>query len=711
MPLRCHLKLMRAPGIRFVAMLLLCAIGLPARRAAAQDRQRAIADVVVIVDTSISMRDAGMDPERASLLVTRLLADIVPGNLAVVRLLDIDDDRDVIPSRPTGQTVSCQEDPTRTCHTVEPAGDWEEAARTGKLGALVRPVRGDAAYKQVLPQHLEQRVNNSMFSLAFRAAQGILEGHRKEGGRPAHLPRTVIWLSDGRSDGPEVVRHSIRELVAEGVVIEAMVFGRGDTQLATSSGLQPRRVSTPAEIMKAFAGAFRRIVEAPYEIDNTVSVQPAFEMKPNVDEAWIVAYGDASLGEVTLQGPGQTVRANYAADRWESAGAYKVAYLEHPAAGRWTVHATGGGPGVAYAVVQRSALAPVLLAPKRTLAGAPVRMMAGISAGRNGALLVDPALLRDVSLTAEFQGQTVTLLDNGARPDQSSGDGRFSASATFRSSGKVPVRLRLRSPMVDRVVDTIVEVSGSFHYTGGPVDVDFGTLGVETEVCKPLTFSAQYEGDVPFELRALKSLPAGHTLTVRLPSGKLLPSGNSLTARSGDKFEVCLATSRRAPSSTAAGEPWLALQVAESEAADQRVPIRARWTVNGLSFWQRWGWLILLILGIVLVAIIAGGFILPQRFQGGLAVVFVPERAESRRANAPARGAVAGSRNRVLPQRARVSACGLQTQWERTRRARVAACGKRRCARQSGSRSCAPSRDPGKRLGRCARGGLPRSRR
>ena len=37
-------------------------------------------DVVVIVDTSTSMHDPGMDPERASLLVTKLLADIVPGD-------------------------------------------------------------------------------------------------------------------------------------------------------------------------------------------------------------------------------------------------------------------------------------------------------------------------------------------------------------------------------------------------------------------------------------------------------------------------------------------------------------------------------------------------------------------------------------------------------------------------------------------------------
>ena len=46
---------------------------------------QASADVVVLVDTSTSMVQPGMDPERTSLLVTKLFADIVPGNLAVGR--------------------------------------------------------------------------------------------------------------------------------------------------------------------------------------------------------------------------------------------------------------------------------------------------------------------------------------------------------------------------------------------------------------------------------------------------------------------------------------------------------------------------------------------------------------------------------------------------------------------------------------------------
>ena len=177
-----------------------------------------------------------MDPERASLLVTKLLADIVPGDLAVVRLLDLDTDSDLIPSRPTGQFVPCQEDPSQTCQRVEAATDWEAEARSKRFGVLDRPARGDASYKEALEQHLEQRVNNSMFHLAFRAAQGVFDEHRREPGRGADVPRTVIWLSDGRSDHPPSVQQAIREL------------GRAapPSRRSSSAAATPRSLAPPA---------------------------------------------------------------------------------------------------------------------------------------------------------------------------------------------------------------------------------------------------------------------------------------------------------------------------------------------------------------------------------------------------------------------------------------------------------------------------------
>ena len=90
------------------------------------------------------------------------------------------------------------------------------------------------------------------------------------------------------------------------------MFGRGDVSLARQLGLETQQVASPAQLMKAFAGAFRRIVQAPYAIDNEVAAAPSFDIKPDVREAWIVVYGDDSLRGASLTGPQGTIQAGFA---------------------------------------------------------------------------------------------------------------------------------------------------------------------------------------------------------------------------------------------------------------------------------------------------------------------------------------------------------------------------------------------------------------
>jgi hypothetical protein len=609
-------------SIRRAAVVLACILSgsLPVL---AQDG-KAVADVAVIVDTSTSMKEAGMDPERTSLLVAKLFSDIVPGDLAVVRILDLQTDQALLPSRPTGKMEPCSEDPSRQCNLVEPASDWMADARKGRFGVLARPARGDAAFKQSLDSHLAQVSNNSPFELAFEAAQGVFDQHGKR-----DVPRNVVWLSDGRADNPNGVRRAVSELTTGGAAVEAVVFGRGDISLARELGLESRQVSSPAQLMKAFAGAFRRIVEAPYEIDNEIKAAPSFDMKPDVREAWIVVYGDDSLGEVSLAGPQGTVKADYARDMRPGAGAYRVAYLERPAAGRWTVQAQGGGPGVAFAVVQRSALSPVLLAPKTAVAGARVQLTAGLTSGTAGALVTDPGVLGETRMSALVEGRWIDLADDGGNGDAVRGDGRFSGWAEFQAIGDARVRVRAINPLLNRTVEAVVKVSGIFESTGAPVEIDLGTIEAGGEACRPLRLTAsRHQGAVPFELRALRDPASGHALEVRLPGGVLLPGDKARPIAPGDPLQICLRTSKRAPSSKAAGEPWLELRLAGTSDARHAVTLKLRWQVAGLTFWQRWGWLILTLLGVLLALFVILGYVLPKRFQSSLAVTFVPDRRE-----------------------------------------------------------------------------------
>src|SRR5690349_3300258 len=161
--------------IRSLALAVVCGLA-GVSLAKAQDG-KATADVVVIVDTSLSMKEPGMDPERTSLLVAKLFSDIVPGDLAVVRLMDLVADKNLLPNRSTGRMEPCPESPTGMCEVVEQATDWMAEARKGRFGALLRPARGEASYKQSLDGHLAQIGNNSQFGLAFAAAQGVFDQH------------------------------------------------------------------------------------------------------------------------------------------------------------------------------------------------------------------------------------------------------------------------------------------------------------------------------------------------------------------------------------------------------------------------------------------------------------------------------------------------------------------------------------------------------
>ena len=384
-------------------------------------------------------------------------------------------------------------------------------------------------------------------------------------------------------------------------------------------------MGTPGQLMKAFAGAFRRVGQAPYQLDGALSTSPTFQMRQRIDEAWIVVYGDDTLSGASLDGPPGAVAVDYAHDRHPGAGAYHVAYLTNPPAGQWTVRATGGGPGVAYAVIQRSGVFPTFLDPKTAPLGVPVVLTADVRSA-DGQPLKGGELPDGLRLQAEVEGRTIDLVDDGTRGDATAGDGRFSGSVTFGVLGDSPVTVRARNDVIDRSVRGTVNVSGFFRSRATGVSVDLGRLRHHSESCRPLLLDAEQQGTFAFELRALQSMPNGHRLEIRTGRGGVLAAGGRpLDLQPGETLEVCLATTR-AVSSTASGDPWLELRPAGSQQAG--VTIRLRWQVEGMTFWERWGWLIVGVLLLLLLAVIIYGYIKPFRFSKTLALVFVPDRQD-----------------------------------------------------------------------------------
>jgi len=611
---------------RQFAMLLFAALlAAVATPLAAQDSFEA--DVVLVVDTSRSMLEAGMDPERTSLLVSKLFSDIVPGKLAVLRLMSAAQDKERAGMVQTGEFKPCREDPSMNCsgYTLPPESQRELLEGARLIGEKIRDRRGSTTFKNELDEHLDPVANSSYFAYSFATATTILRRNREAS---PDTPQTLIWLSDGRAEDWSQAKLILAQLQEEGVGIEAIVFGRGSTDQAAEAGLPRRTTSGPAELMAAFADAFRRTVQAPFRADSRVAAKPRFKMKPEIDEAWVVVFGDTTLSRASVVGPGGEVIADFASDQQPRAGAYRVAYLNQPAPGEYEVRAAGGGPDVAYAVIERSSLGPVILEPRSVIAGVETTLLVALRASEGGADIRPADLGEDVKMEATVEGRTVELRDDGVAPDTAAGDGRFAGTITLSQPGQAAVSVRASNSFIDRTTEGTIEVSGMFRYTGPPVALDFGTLQAGEESCVALTFNAEHVGSVPLELKALESLPGGHALELRAVGSATRPGGEALRIGPTDEKTLCLVTERRAPSSSGDSKRWVELRMRGVDAPEAGVPLELSWQVNGLSFWELWKWWILGALGLLILAFIIYGFIKPHSFPRELALIYVPELSD-----------------------------------------------------------------------------------
>ncbi len=573
-------------------------------------------DVAVVVDTSRSMLNPGMDPERTSVLVSKLFSDIVPGKLAILRLMSATRDKERVGMVQSGEFKPCREDPSMNCsgYSLPPEVGRELLEGKRLVGEKIRDRRGSTQFKSELDAHLEADGNESFFAFSFATAKAIFDQNRHSA---PDIPRTLIVLSDGDAEDWPQSMEILRKLQQDEVGVEAIVFGRGSTDQAAEAGLPRRQASGPAELMSAFADSFRRIVRAPFRSDGRVAANPRFEMKPEIDEAWVVIFGDATLSAASVAGPGGEIAADFAADQQTRAGAYRVAYLSDPAPGQWEVRATGGGPNVSYAVIERSDLAPHILEPRSVISGVETTMTVVLRASEGGADIRPADLGEEVMMEATIEGRTVELRE--------SGDGRFTGKITLTQPGPAPVIVRASNSFVDRTARGVIDVSGMFRYSGPPVSLDFGTLKAGEEACRPLVFQAEHVGNVPLELKMLETLPGGHALELRAAAGVSRPGGEPLLLGPTDEKTLCLVTERRAPSSSGDARRWTELRMRGVDAPSAGVPLELSWQVNGLSFWELWKWWILGALALLVLAFIIYGFIKPHSFPRELALVYVPE--------------------------------------------------------------------------------------
>jgi hypothetical protein len=578
------------------------------------------ADVVVLDDTSASMKDN--DPQNTIVLVTRLLADIVPGKVGAVRLFDIDREKAVVGGRDTGRTQPCPDNPSVTCHILDTNPDALQKVIDQRLLLLTRPTRGDPAFKTKLEDLLRPSAMSTQYGFSFKTISRLFE----ENASPPEVPRIVVWLSDGATDATDwaVSGPLLKEILNQGVAVRAVVFKTGRTERLIEAGLKPSPVDgSPHDLMKAFADVFRQIVQAPYGIDHSVASEHSFEIKPRMEDVWVIVYGDESLVSASVSGGGRKEEANYASDHYRGS-AYRVAYFRDPSPGMWTVEVSGGGSAVSYAVVQRSTITPFIYPPQDISPGVPFRLETSLRSGKSNQDLLPADIPEPVALEGTVDGQTVTLNDDGSNGDRQKGDGRYSAMVTAQRPGPVVITVRAHNRFLDRTVKITVQARGFFRYTGGPVEIDFGSRKAGETFCKTIPFEAEQQGVIPFELRQINALPPHLTLEMRAAGKHTSAGGSPIPLPPGEKKELCLIAGRDGASNESRSQHWVSLSVSGRQDRESIVELHLTWSVRPLTFWEKWGWLILLILGILLIWFIIYGYIRPNRFPAGLAVSYAP---------------------------------------------------------------------------------------
>jgi nidogen-like len=267
----------------------------------------------------------------------------------------------------------------------------------------------------------------------------------------------------------------------------------------------------------------------------------------------------------------------------------------------------------------QAAFTPFLMEPQQATINTPLRLVAGVRMNEGDKL---PS---NISLRASYQGNEVILHDDGLDGDAVAGDGQFTGRAVFTETGDVPVTIQAIAGNSHSTGEGSVKVWGRYVDGGGPILVNFGHIKAGMKSCKPLLLAGEQQGTVLFQFNLLKTLPREHNLSLQSGPAVYSPGSASLAIPPKAGKEICLVSNRNAPSSEATGQPWVELVMETAQGKQPVATVLLQWKVEALSFWERWGWLILALCIILLVVFIVYGYIRPHRFPRDLALTFVPD--------------------------------------------------------------------------------------
>jgi hypothetical protein len=449
-------------------------------------------EVALVLDTSRSMVDN--DPRRYGLQISQIVSDLL-------------DDGDAL------TVVRMPRDGLLTFFA--PIGCSDGA--TPNL-ALRSDGRARASFKSRLDQ-LVSYDTGTYFAAPIRTAIGALAGDRSRS-------RLLLVVADSGGLGP-CDQTLTRELVAlqrSGVTLAAINLG-GDAgafdhnpafDLTASAGDAEELIAAVARVYQRFLGG--RSVST-----GVVKGQVAVEVAPYVRDAYVVFAADGPLGALA-EGSGNPGAAQVDVDFRGGGGVlgldgrrreYRIVHLARPNPGTWRFTASQLAAPAGWMLIQDSSLGLRLRSPSTVAAGFATTLEAQLVDEATGAAVTAPP--PGLVVTAEVEGRTVTLRDDGAAADATAGDGIYSASVELQRLGRQQLSAHLASELLDRRRTLELEViEGAWKLV--VTSPAAGRAGVELELAveaQPLGASARL---VPPE--RVEAIVAGLTLALApLPGG------------------------------------------------------------------------------------------------------------------------------------------------------------------------------------------------
>lgn len=390
----------------------------------AEEKRAGRKSVALVLDTSTSMREN--DPQRYTLEISQIVSDLLDDGdtLTVIRM----------PRVGLFQQVTCSDGVSPSLALSSDGTD--RAGFKRRLDTLV-------AYD-----------TGTHFAASIRTAIQAL-------GRQPDQPRLLLIVAD--SGGLGSCESSLtRELVAlrrEGVTLAAINLGGGAGAFERNPAFELTASAHDAsELVAAVARVYQQFLGGRRVLTGDAQGRVEVEIVPFVREAFLVFAADGPLGAVSegRDNPGATeIELNFRG----GGGArgldgkdreYRIVHLRHPNAGRFRFEASGLASEAGWMLIQDSSVGVRLASSPTVPSGVAATLEVQLVDEETGALIADSSLLPGLAVTAEIEGRTVTLRDDGTGSDRVAGDGVFATGIELSRLGPHDLPVHLSSNFLDR---------------------------------------------------------------------------------------------------------------------------------------------------------------------------------------------------------------------------------------------------------------------